>query len=372
LPQVCRSLREAFALPQLRAKCIEAMLALASAADAAVPSLSGSPVTWQQPASSAEVVAATVGLSPRADELLAVRTRLFRGSTPLSQQLAVRSTMLRLRGHVRVLAGRAIERHGLAVLKQCIGEFGLDLSRHQAECMRRCMRHDFADGVELLLRLPRLLLPALGTPPAMQQTLDRGIAVRPDWVGQTVLQLEEPPPFNPAFLGVLHQSVGATRALLHGLRGLQSVRVEAGGGDTRTMGGAEYATRLDLSKALRSHRAPWRMSLQVRAVGGGRRVSVLRLAGDAFLWLRHGDGPLVVLGAPRGAALHGVTPLTVALMHRCECRHRCRASWRDRDACAGRCCSWQCAAPTRSRIWCARECTRFLGTRVTPCPPGVF
>lgn len=166
--------------------------------------------------------------------------------------------MLRLRGHIRSLAIRAIRAHDMEALRESIDRYGLlepasahgVHSPHQTamQLLRDCMICDFAPGLEMLLSRESVELPECGSPAVMQQAFESvGVlgAMRPEIIGQTVLQMApaDLPEFNPLFIGVRFGSLAATRTLLERLFSLERVTVRGGEGMTAVVTGGEYATR---------------------------------------------------------------------------------------------------------------------------------
>ena len=224
LPLLVNALSASFAIPKLRVKCLQRLLVCAAAADASgVPSLTEEP--------------------PHSGCTLS-----------LTEQLSRRAMMMRLRGHIRSLAIRAIRAHDMEALRESIDHFGLldpssahglNSPHHTAmQLLRECMIGDFAPGVEMLLSREPVELPECGSPAVMQQAFEDG-PIRPELIGQTVLQMApaDLPDFNPLFIGVRFGSLAATRTLLERLFSLERVTVRGGEGVASVMTGGDYAAR---------------------------------------------------------------------------------------------------------------------------------
>ena len=96
----------------------------------------------------------------------------------------------------------------------------------------------------MLLSREPVELPECGSPAVMQQAFEDG-PIRPELIGQTVLQMApaDLPDFNPLFIGVRFGSLAATRTLLERLFSLERVTVRGGEGVASVMTGGDYATR---------------------------------------------------------------------------------------------------------------------------------
>ena len=237
LPLTCKAMLTMLDDPPLRAKCLQRLLTFAAADEAEL----------DRQAAAACLEALEADLNPAA---------VSTGPLPLARQLERRADIRRLRQHVTRLARRSIERRDPDAFRQCVELFGFSVGHAFADgttALELCMRNDFAEGAELMLRSDELVLP----PPDREPDIlvrrfkdggDLGIGrISPaEPAGMTVFELAKRghslSGFNPLFLGVLLHAHAATARVVSVLRQLRAVRQTgvAATVNSRAMSGVEY------------------------------------------------------------------------------------------------------------------------------------